>query len=118
MKNKTIKYDMIFFIILIIIIGSAFMLKKNNEGTLVKITSYQKEYGIYDLSENKTININNENIIEIKNGEVFMKKATCPDHTCMKQGHISQSGSSIICLPHQLIIEISGKENNFDGQVY
>lgn len=117
MKNKTMKYDIIFLIILVIIIGFTFSLRKSKEGNFVKITSHQKEYGIYDLSVNKTININDENIIQIKNGEVFMKKATCPDHICIKQGHISQSGSSIICLPHQLIIEITGKDNH-DGQVY
>lgn len=118
MKNKTIKYDIIFLIILVIIIGFTFILRKSNDGHFVKITFHQEEYGIYDLSVDKTININNQNIIQIKNGEVFMKKATCPDHTCIKQGHISQTGSSIICLPHQLIIEITGKENSFDGQVY
>ena len=48
-----------------------------------------------------------------------MSQATCPDKTCIKQGHINEKGASIICLPHQLIVEIiDGKESEIDGQTY
>ena len=94
------------------------LFNKGKTGTYVKITSHQKEYGIYDISINKTINIDNENIIQIRNSEVYMKSATCPDQICIKQGHISQSGASIICLPHELIVEIAGEEGDLDDKAY
>ena len=39
-----------------------------------------------------------------------MIQATCPDHLCIKQGTIDKKGSTIVCLPHHLIIEIKRKE--------
>ena len=58
-----------------------------------------------------------------------MIQATCPDHLCIKQGTvqgdgvlciiIDKKGSTIVCLPHHLIIEIKeGKEEVQDGKVY
>ncbi|MBP3703179.1 MAG: NusG domain II-containing protein [Lachnospiraceae bacterium] len=46
------------------------------------------------------------NVIVIENGEVFMQEADCPDKACVRQGKIRQSGEAIICLPHQLTVEI------------
>lgn len=118
MKNKTFKYDITILLIIILIIFISFMFQKKTSGTYVKITFHHEEYGIYDLSVDKTININNENIVQINDGEVYMKKATCSDQICIQQGHISQSGASIICLPHELIIEIKGKEGELDDKAY
>ena len=57
--------------------------------------------------------------IQIKNQKVKMIQATCPDHLCIKQGTIDKKGSTIVCLPHHLIIEIKeGKEEVQDGKVY
>lgn len=119
MKNKTFKYDIIVIFIIAVIIISLFLLRKSDNGQLVRITINNEEYGIYDLNKNQTININDENILIIENHEIYMDQATCPDKTCIKQGHIFQSGASIICLPHQLIVEIiDGKEENQDEKVY
>ena len=70
----------IIFVILIIIIGF-FLLNRSNNGHLVKITVNKEDYGIYNLNEDQTININDENILIIKNNEIYMDQATCPDHT-------------------------------------
>ena len=51
--------------------------------------------------------------------DIYMDQATYPDHTCIRQGHISKTGASIICLPHQLIVEIiDGKDGDQDVKVY
>ena len=61
----------------------------------------------------------NENIIQIKNHEAFIIKATCPDHLCIKQGKINKKGATIVCLPHHLVVEvIEGNEGKEDGKVY
>lgn len=119
MNNRTYKYDILVISIIFIIIISILSLRTHDNGKLVKITIGHEEYGIYDLSKNQTINILNENILIIENNEIYMHQATCPDHTCIKQGHISATGASIICLPHQLIVEvIDGEEDEQDVKVY
>ena len=74
------------------------------------ITVDNKEYEIVSLDENKKITVENEygkNVIIIKDGQVFMEGADCPDKTCVKQGKIMKTGQSIVCLPHRLTITIS-----------
>jgi len=48
------------------------------------------------------------NIILFENGIVRMLEADCPDALCMHQDGISHAGESIICLPHHMVIRITG----------
>ena len=71
------------------------------------------------VQSNSIFQLSKENTIQIKNQKVKMIQATCPDHLCIKQGTIDKKGSTIVCLPHHLIIEIKeGKEEVQDGKVY
>ncbi|MBQ3061752.1 MAG: NusG domain II-containing protein [Lachnospiraceae bacterium] len=76
----------------------------------VIITVGNKEYETVSLKENKRIVIENEygeNIIIIKDEQVFMERADCPNKTCVKKGKITKTGQSIVCLPHRLTVTIS-----------
>ena len=76
----------------------------------VVITIDNKEYDTISLKENKKIVIENEyggNVIIIKDEQVFVESANCPDRTCVKQGKIMKTGQSIVCLPHRLTVTIS-----------
>ena len=55
-------------------------------------------------------------MIVIEKGEVYMEDADCPDKLCMKQGSISGTGQTIVCLPHKLVVTVeNGKEPELDG---
>ena len=41
----------------------------------------------------------------VKNGEVKMTEADCPDHLCMKQKAVDNTGGTIVCLPNKVVIE-------------
>lgn len=64
----------------------------------------------FDLStaENQTIRIDYEgggyNIIEIKNGEIRISEADCPDNTCVRTGTLKSEEMPVVCLPHHLIL--------------
>ena len=119
MKNKTLRNDLIVIVILFLIIGGLFFFKSRKQGQLIEITKDNQRYGYYSLNEDQIIKIDQENTIQIKNQKVKMIQATCPDHLCIKQGAIDKKGSTIVCLPHHLIIEIKeGKEEVQDGKVY
>ncbi|MEF9992226.1 MAG: NusG domain II-containing protein [Romboutsia sp.] len=51
------------------------------------------------------------NTIIVKNNTIQIIEADCHDELCVKQGDIFKIGESIICLPHELIIEIKGEES-------
>lgn len=62
-----------------------------------------------DLSKEKDCEITVEyegkkNVIKIEGGDIYMLKAECPDHTCIKTGRLSTAGVPIVCLPNKLMI--------------
>lgn len=88
--------------------------------TVLNISVDGQLYGIYAMTENQTIKIQDTNICEIKDGEVNMTQAECPDHLCMHQGPVRMQGETIVCLPNRVVLEISAKdsdENQIDSLV-
>ena len=66
------------------------------------------------LSENSETLIESDfgkNTIIIKDGEVYVTGADCPDRLCEKS-KITKSGRSIICLPNRLSVTIEGGKND------
>ena len=48
------------------------------------------------------------NTVEVTNGAVSMKSADCPDKVCVRMGTKNRNGETITCLPHKLVIEVHG----------
>ena len=46
------------------------------------------------------------NVVVVEDGAVYVRDADCPNHDCIRQGRISAPGGQIVCLPHQLWIEV------------
>lgn len=57
------------------------------------------------------------NKIEVKGGKVRMTYADCPDELCVKTGWISKTGETIVCLPHRVVVEITGGGGGVDSVV-
>ena len=104
------KYDNPFLIILAVLIAAMFLIQHftGSRGSNIQIFQNGTIIATYSLYQNQTFTVSTEdghsNTIEIKNGEVWVSDADCPDLLCVRQGHISKNGESIICLPHKLTI--------------
>ena len=46
------------------------------------------------------------NHLIIKDGEVWVSEATCPDKICVHQGKIHMDGEIIVCLPNKMTAQI------------
>lgn len=46
------------------------------------------------------------NIVVVKEQEIGMVEADCPDKICVSEGFISKPGATAVCLPHHVLIEI------------
>ena len=69
-----------------------------------------------DAGINSTVEYN---LLSCENGEIRMIRSSCPDLLCVHHRPVSSAGENIICLPHKLVIEIIGaQENELDGVVY
>lgn len=73
-------------------------------------------YGTYSLAEDQVIQIGDTNVCEIKDGEVKMTEADCPDHLCMKQPAVGSAGGYIVCLPNRVVIQGEGDSDSQDSE--
>lgn len=46
------------------------------------------------------------NVVVVQDGAVFVRDADCENHDCIHQGKLDAPGAQIICLPHELWIEV------------
>ena len=81
----------------------------------IQITVNGELYGTYSLGVDQVITIGDTNVCEIKNGEVKMIEADCPDHLCMKQPAIGSAGGFIVCLPNRIVIQGEGDADSQDS---
>ena len=48
------------------------------------------------------------NVIAVENGAVYMKEANCRDGLCIHQGKMKNAAKTIVCLPHKLVVSLTG----------
>ncbi|MBP3657183.1 MAG: NusG domain II-containing protein [Clostridia bacterium] len=49
------------------------------------------------------------NVIAVEGGEVYMAQANCRDGLCIRQGRMKNAAKTIVCLPHKLVVKLSGE---------
>ena len=70
----------------------------------------------FDLSDNITFpiitdpdtdtGVEGTNLLIIRDRQVWIAEANCPNRDCVKQGKISMNGEMLVCLPHRLTVSI------------
>lgn len=81
----------------------------------VKVTSYGEVVAALPLETDgrQTIECaDGVNTIVVEGGSVHIEDADCAGGDCMKQGSINGTGQLLVCLPHQLIVEIVPAQRN------
>lgn len=77
----------------------------------VVVTVDGKSYGSYSLKQEQVIRIETDqgyNELTIQDGQASVTASDCKNQVCVHSMAISQNGQSIICLPHKVIIQITG----------
>jgi len=112
------------FMVLSFIPQLVFTMNNNNySDKYVEIKVNGKVYKNIDfqkLEESMIVEINNKNghnEILISKDCIKMISANCRDGICLKEGEISKVGERIVCLPHNVIVSIKGKNNEFDEDI-
>lgn len=116
MSTKINKFDIILIVVLICISATFILINKINskKGTIALVYYDNKIIKKIDLSIDKVYNVKgyNGNVkIIVKEGKIKVDKENSPHHLCSKQGYISKSYESIICLPNKIVIEIDSKKD-------
>ena len=103
-ENLSMADVMLFVIIVIVVVMTSYGMVQKRENRRVYIIKENHYWADYPLSQDRTIEIDEHNTLQINNGKVRMLKADCPDKRCVKQG--ASDLLPIICLPNHLVVEI------------
>ena len=120
------KTDVILLAVILMlgVIGIIILAWIRDEGSLVVITQDGETIGIYQLKEDCDVLIESgeggSNLLRINEGKAFVVSADCQNQDCVEHKPISQSGESIVCLPHKVVITVhsSSDSNDTDAIAY
>lgn len=115
MKDKytTKKRDIVLAAVLLILGVTGVLIVKYGlkSGNTVDVYIDDKLVQTIDLSVDDEYTFQTDkgsNTVEVRNGAVSMKSADCPDKVCVRMGTKNRNGETITCLPHKLVIEVHG----------
>ncbi|QGU94545.1 NusG domain II-containing protein [Clostridium bovifaecis] len=119
------KGDIIIFVVILFVFIGVFGLIKYRNGSIEKNSSkiYIDIYAQQELYKSIPLTADSEEVIELKtplgkniikihDGGVEMIEADCPDSICENTGFVNKMGDVIVCLPHEVLVEIRGNNNN------
>ena len=82
------------------------------EASTVVVTIDGKEVLRRPLAMEKTYDIEQDdgslNVIAVEDGAVYMKEANCRDGLCIRQGKMKNGAKTIVCLPHKVVVQLTG----------
>jgi len=121
------KYDkiLIVFVVVISLFGMYIVKERasNYNKKYVEITVDGEEHSKYVLDNNidkeiEVITDNGYNIIHIQNGQVLVEESDCNNQLCVRKGVIEEPGEIIVCLPHKVVVQITGSSEDLDSISY
>jgi len=115
MEKKTKNWIIAFAAVFILCCGCYYALKcslpAGGTASIYIDGQLYKRVDISSVSQPYDIEIKTQygsNTVHVENGAISITDADCPDHICIQSGRLYQSGMSIICMPHRLVITIEG----------
>ncbi|MCD6281379.1 MAG: NusG domain II-containing protein [Deltaproteobacteria bacterium] len=89
----------------------------------LKVEIYNKDglYGVYPLSETRTIRVPGPlgyTVVYIESGKAYIQISPCPNKICVHMGKIWLPSQSVVCIPNRVVVRISGKVRHFDALTY
>ena len=106
--------------LVILVVFVIFRQFSGGSGSTVTVTVGGEVYGTYSLDEDQEIDIKINgtvtNVLVIRDHQADMTEADCPDQLCVRQKAISKDHETIVCLPNQVVAEVSNPngENELD----
>ena len=107
--RATIIAAVIIAVALISLLAFSFVRSRGGRGAIALVHDGDGAVHELPLDEDTVLEVTTSlgtNTIVVEDGTVRMVEADCPHGDCTRQSPISQPGQQIICLPHELWIEI------------
>ena len=78
-------------------------------GPYAVVQNTEGEYDVLPLSVDTTLRVESSkgyNVVMVRNGKVFVDEADCKNQVCVETGEVGNAGDIIVCLPHQLVVQV------------
>lgn len=113
------KNDWILIIIILLIVCTLLIFFKftNQDSNQALVYNDNKLILTIDLTKDKRYQVTGYNgkvNIEVNNKKIRVSSETSNYHLCSKQGYISKSWETIVCLPNKIVIRVTSVNNNYD----
>lgn len=108
------KNDILLCAVLLAAAGITWIIFNNvhgGNGAYAVVTVDGNEYARLPLSKDTRLVIeteNGKNTLVIEDGKAYMSEADCPDLICVRHKAVYYNGESIVCLPHRVVVKITG----------
>ena len=106
-------------LVVICAVSAYFLMTPGSDASEAQILSSGQVIRTVDLSVDQQFTVSTENggynIITVRDGQIGVTDASCPDHYCMHRGFCDR-GTAIVCLPNQMIIQFLDTQE-VDGAV-
>lgn len=114
MKLKKIRNEILLILVLFLIALGGFLFTKFQQqktAFTVTVSVDGTTLAEYRLSDEIDTWIDGyqggKNHLVIHDGHAQIEEADCPDKLCVKQGAVSESGQSVVCLPNRVVVAIN-----------
>ena len=113
--------DICLVIVIAVVTAILLMFTHNNQSCNIAKVYFENECILtVDLSIDSEYDVNgyNGNVhIVVRDGKIKVDEENSPKHLCSKQGFISHSYETIICLPNKISIRIESNDDEIDTVV-
>lgn len=123
-KPKSTRFWLVILGVLLLaaVIGMVFVHSHRQTGAAVQVIQNGEVTDTLFLNRNGTYRYESSsggyNIVEIRDGQVSVTEASCPDQICVRHGPTDQTADPIVCLPNKLVVRVlapAGEADQLDG---
>lgn len=112
-RRKTLLWVLVFALLAGVLLVFVLRLRSGG-GTTAQVWQGGELVAELDLTEDTTLELTSpqggSNTVLVRDGQVFVIAADCPDQVCVDHGP-AESGSPIVCLPNELVISLVGESS-------
>lgn len=95
--------------------GASGSTSANATGPYAVVQNTEGERDVLPLSQDARLDVvssKGENVIVVSGGTVCVEEADCKNQICVQTGKVKTVGDSIVCLPHQLVVQVVNDPND------
>ena len=123
-KPKSTRFWLVILGVLLLagVLGMVFVHAHRQTGAAVLVIQDGQVTDTLSLSKDGTYRYESAkggyNIVVIRDGQVSVTEASCPDQICVRHGPTDQTADPIVCLPNKLVVRVlapQGEADQLDG---